>query len=337
MLILENHSLKELNTFRIAACAKSFVRVSTTGELLTLVDTPSFREGNPLILGGGSNMLFTADYNGLVVQQITRGRHVIDEKDGKVFLKVMAGEPWDELVGYCVQNGWGGLENLSLIPGHVGSSPIQNIGAYGTELRDHFHSLEAIDRNTGKKMTFTGPDCCFGYRESFFKGEGKNRFVIASVTFALDSKPVVHTHYGELERELKSKGIKEASIADVREVVCDIRKRKLPDPAVIGNAGSFFKNPVVTMKRYRQLKKAFPGIVAYPEQKGTKLAAGWLIEQAGWKGFRKGDAGVHDKQALVLVNHKNATGMDILRLATEIQQSVRLKFGVPLQPEVTII
>ncbi len=337
MLILENHPLKDLNTFRIAAYAKSFVRISTTEELLSVIDTPSFRESNHLILGGGSNVLFASDFDGMVVQQTTGGRHVLDEKGGKIFLKVLAGEPWDELVAYCVENGWGGLENLSLIPGHAGSSPIQNIGAYGTELREHFHSLEAADKKTREIKTFTASDCRFGYRHSFFKGDGRNRYIIMSVTFALDSKPVVRTHYGELDRELKNKGIKEASIADVREAVCNIRKRKLPDPCLVGNAGSFFKNPVVSTKQYHRLKKDFPDIVAYPEQKGIKLAAGWLIEQTGWKGFRRGDAGVHDKQALVLVNHQHATGKDILQLATDIQQSVRLKFGVSLQPEVTII
>ncbi|MFP4065515.1 MAG: UDP-N-acetylmuramate dehydrogenase [Bacteroidales bacterium] len=240
-------------------------------------------------------------------------------------------------MAFCVENGWGGLENLSLIPGQAGSSPIQNIGAYGVELKDHFHSLRACCKETGKVMTFNREDCGFAYRSSFFKGKGKDRYIILSVTFGLDRNPVIRTDYGGLQGELKSMGCSHPDIADVRAAVCRIRESKLPDPEVTGNAGSFFKNPVVPKETYHQLKNKHPGIVAFTESNGMKLAAGWLIDQAGWKGYREGDAGVHPKQALVLINHGKASGIDILNLASRIQDSVRERFGVKLEPEVNIV
>ncbi len=337
MIIKENHSLGNLNTFGIEACARGYVEVSTKESLHELLSDNKILSGSHLILGEGSNILFTDDYEGTIIRMMIKGREIVGRKEGQIFLKVMAGEVWDDLVAYCVDRGWGGLENLSLIPGQVGSSPIQNIGAYGTELEAHVDSLEAYDKQEGKLTVFNHEDCQFSYRNSYFKSSGKHRFVITSVTFKLDEEPVINTHYGSVAQELEKMGISNPTISDVREVVCSIRRSKLPDPDVLGNAGSFFKNPVVSVKNYQVLKTNYPELVAYPAGKDMKLAAGWLIDKAGWKGFRQGDAGVHDKQALVLVNHGKATGKEILSLAYNIRDSVKEKFGVTLEPEVNIM
>ncbi len=337
MHIHNNYPLGDLNTFGIRVFAREFARVSSEEDLYPLMDHPAIRHGRHLVLGGGSNMLFTDDFDGVVIQMATTGKQVTGEEDGKVFLEVKAGESWDGLVAYCVDRGWGGLENLSLIPGQVGASPIQNIGAYGVELREYFHSLTALDKRSRERSTFTAADCRFGYRNSFFKQEGKDRYIILSVTYRLDTRPVIRTRYGQLADELAKTGNALPTISDVRQAVCRIRRSKLPDPEVLGNAGSFFKNPVVSTNFFRQLKERHPGVIAYPEGDRMKLAAGWLIEHAGWKGYRQGDAGVHDKQALVLVNHGKATGKEMLQLASAIRQSVYEKYNITLQPEVNII
>ena len=337
MLLQESYPLKHLNTFGMDVSARYYAEITSRDDLSVIFDDPGFAANPHLVLGGGSNLLFRGNYDGTILHIRLRGKEIVAENKDNVFLKAAAGEPWDELVAFCVENGWGGLENLSLIPGQAGSSPIQNIGAYGVELKDHFHSLEAWCKKTGEVKIFNREDCRFAYRNSFFKGEGKGKYIILSVTFYLDKNPVIRTDYGGLLRELESMGCSSPDIADVRTAVCKIRKSKLPDPEITGNAGSFFKNPVVPEKTYRQLKKTHPGIVAFPDSGGMKLAAGWLIDQAGWKGYRDGDAGVHPKQALVLINHGEATGTDILNLASRIQESVKKHFGVTLEPEVNIV
>ncbi len=337
MQISENHPLKSLNTFGIDTHANYYTELHDQDALQALhADTSVFREKH-LVLGGGSNILFSRDFIGTVIRIKFGGKEVIDRNEGHVFLQVQAGEHWDNLVAYCVSKGWGGLENLSLIPGQVGSSPIQNIGAYGVELENTLVSLEAFDKETGKTVTFTHDDCQFGYRTSYFKSSGSDQYIITSVTFRLDEHPKLNTRYGSVSEELNKMGVSSPTIADVREAVCRIRRSKLPDPEELGNAGSFFKNPVVSEKAFRTLKNEYPQIAAYPTAQGIKLAAGWLIEQAGWKGYRQGDAGVHDKQALVLVNHGDATGKDILDLAGRIRKSVQTRFGVSLEPEVIIV
>jgi len=253
-------------------------------------------------------------------------------------VKASAGENWHEFVTYCVNEGFGGLENLSLIPGNVGSCPIQNIGAYGVEVKDSFHSLEAIDLQTGELVVFSNEECRFGYRDSIFKRDLKGKFAIWSVTFELKLNPVVHIEYGAIKQELEAMGTGNPGIADVSNAVCSIRQKKLPDPEVLGNAGSFFKNPTVDQKFAEKLVESFPKMVFYPTGADRiKLAAGWLIEQCGWKGHREGDAGVHENQALVLVNYGNATGSNILTLAHRIQNSVYERFGVKLDMEVNVI
>ncbi len=334
MLKQSNYPLKALNTFGIEAYAREYVEVHSKEALLSLFHK---NPGKHLILGGGSNLLFSGDFNGTVIRIAIKGMKVTDTLTGKILLEVAAGENWDDLVAYCVEQNWGGLENLSLIPGQVGSSPIQNIGAYGVELKDHFHSLIAFDKENKRFHVFDKEACRFGYRDSFFKQEGINRFIITSVTFALDPQPTPRTTYGSLASELAAASTSTPDIQAVRKAVCNIRRRKLPDPQDIGNAGSFFKNPLVSRKSYLSLKKKFPDIVAFDDTKGKKLAAAWLIDRAGWKGYRRGDAGVHDQQALVLVNHGKASGREIIHLANTIQQSVFEKYGIKLEQEVNII
>ncbi len=290
-----------------------------------------------LILGGGSNLLFRSDFNGLVLKNELKGIDVVHEDDSYVYLRAAAGENWHELVQYTVKRGWGGLENLSLIPGCAGAAPMQNIGAYGVELQDVFWSLEAFHLAEKTTVHFSKADCAFGYRESVFKNKLKGQFVILSITLRLQKIPIFHTSYGAIRQELDRMGVNGLSVSAISQAVINIRQSKLPDPAVIGNAGSFFKNPVVDMATHDRLKTEYADIPAYPQSDGTvKLAAGWLIEQCGWKGFRRGDAGCHEKQALVLVNYGNATGSDIFALSEEILQSVFSRFQVKLEREVNI-
>lgn len=338
MLIKKNHSLKKFNTFGIEVSARYFAEVETLEKLRQVFERFPSDTTPHLILGGGSNLLFTGNFSGIVIKVSIKGIEVIDENDREVVVKAAAGEDWDEFVNHCVSKGWGGLENLSLIPGQVGSSPIQNIGAYGVELKDCFEQLEAYEKSTGEICTFYSGDCRFGYRDSYFKREGRNRFVILSVCFRLKKKDYgLKLGYGAIQSEISKQGISDPTIADVREVVCSIRSSKLPDPAITGNAGSFFKNPVVDQQQFEALIKEHPAIVAFPDKGGMKLAAGWLIEQAGWKGYRKGDAGVHPLQALVLVNHGTSTGTEIMHLSEKIKASVFERFGVELDTEVNII
>jgi UDP-N-acetylmuramate dehydrogenase len=297
-----------------------------------------------LILGGGSNILFTKDYDGMVLKNEISGIKVLHEEPAYVYVKVGAGENWHSFVLHCIDLHWAGVENLSLIPGNVGAAPMQNIGAYGVELSSVFLSLEAFHLKEKKIVTFTAADCGFGYRESVFKNKLKDQFVILSVTFKLKKQPVFHTSYGAIEQELEKMGVKELSIKAISDAVISIRKSKLPDPKEIGNAGSFFKNPSVSKEKSQILNSKFQAINGHENVDGTvKLAAAWLIEQCGpeygtsWKGYRKGDAGCHSKQALVLVNYGNAQGKEIYDLSEEILQTVKEKFGIILEREVNIV
>jgi UDP-N-acetylmuramate dehydrogenase len=289
------------------------------------------------VLGGGSNILFTHDRNGWVLKNEIPGIEKINEDENHVYVAVGAGENWHKLVLHSIENDWAGLENLSLIPGNTGASPMQNIGAYGVELKDVFFELEAWHLNDKTLVKFSAADCAFGYRESVFKNKHRNQFVITKVVFRLNKTPQFNISYGAIKEELEKAGVTTLTIRAVSDAVVRIRKSKLPDPAVIGNAGSFFKNPEVPAEQFEQLKTAFPSIVGYPATVGNvKLAAGWLIEQAGWKGFREGDAGCHAKQALVLVNYGAAKGSEILSLSEKIKDSVAEKFGVVLHTEVNV-
>lgn len=336
MQIQENFSLRQYNSFGIDARAQFFAPFHTLEELQAL--TERSQSAKRMILGGGSNILLTSDVEGWVLKNEWQGIAEVGETDSEIFVKAGGGENWHSFVQYTLARNWAGLENLSLIPGNVGAAPMQNIGAYGVELKDVFNSLEAFHLQDGEVHTFTAGDCRFGYRESIFKKELKNQYVILSVSFRLRKEPVFHIEYGAIRQELEKMNVQELSIQAIAQAVINIRSSKLPDPAVIGNAGSFFKNPSVPPDRFTQLQEKYPGIVGYLNDDGTvKLAAGWLIEKAGWKGFRKGDTGVHALQALVLVNYGNATGKDIYDLSEEILQDVQRKFSVTLEREVNIV
>lgn len=336
MKILENFSLKKYNTFGIDASSSFFTEVSSVDEikeaLLKWKDSPR------LILGGGSNILLTKDFPGIVIKINLKGIGIEKENKNFIYVKSAAGENWNEFVQYCVSRGYGGVENLSLIPGNVGAGPMQNIGAYGVELKDVFYELEALNIETLEIEKFNNAECKFGYRESIFKHEAKGKYIILSVTLKLNKVPVFNTSYGAIEEELKAMNVHELSIAVISRAVCNIRKSKLPDPTQIGNAGSFFKNPVVSREKYEALQKEFPTIPGYKNSETEiKLAAGWLIEQCGWKGVTTGETGVHKKQALVLVNYGNAKGKEVYDLSQKILDSVKEKFGVLLEREVNII
>jgi len=335
-MIHENYSLKKLNTFGIDAYAHFFSTINNLDELRAICDEDVFKENNRLILGGGSNVLFTRNYNGLVILNRFTGIEKVNEDNNYVYLKAAAGEVWHNFVTYSVNNNWGGLENLSLIPGCVGAAPMQNIGAYGAEIKDTFYELEAFEIATQKIKIFTNKSCEFGYRESVFKNKAKNQFIIISVTFKLAKTPLFNTSYGAIGQEIE-KMKAEVSVKTISQAVINIRKSKLPDPTKIGNAGSFFKNPVISLDMFNRIKDQFPNIVSYPSGNEVKIAAGWLIEQCGWKGYREKDFGVHQNQALVLVNYGNSTGSEILNLSEKIIQSVFNKFDVTLEREVNIV
>ncbi len=337
MEIKENISLRKFNTFAIDVQAKYFASFNSIEKLQGILLLPNFQHESKLILGGGSNMLFTKNLNALVLKNEISGIEIVEEDDQYVFLKAGAGIAWHELVMYCIRHQFAGVENLALIPGSVGASPMQNIGAYGVEVKEVFHSLEAIHINSKEKVVFTKSDCEFGYRESVFKHALRNQFVISSVTYRLLKKPKYNISYGAIGKELEAMGVQELSIASIAQAVMNIRNSKLPNPELMGNAGSFFKNPELPKTQFDVLKIEFPGIVGYMnETEKVKVAAGWLIEQCGWKGYRKGDAGCHDKQALVLVNFGHATGTEIYNLSEEIISTVTAKFGILLEREVNI-
>lgn len=333
MQIHQNISLKPYNSFGIDVKAKYFSDFSSVDELQELLGYDC-----RLVLGGGSNILFTKDVDGLVLKNEIGGIERVKEDEEFVFLRAGAGVHWHQFVLYCVDQNLGGVENLSLIPGNVGASPMQNIGAYGVEIKEVFEELEGFHLNDKALVHFSNRDCEFGYRESVFKRKLKNEFVILNVTCKLRKHPLFNTSYGAVNQELEQMGVKELSVQAISQAVINIRSSKLPDPKLIGNAGSFFKNPQIPDSNFKQLQSAFPSIVGYTLENGdVKLAAGWLIEQCGWKGYRRGDAGSHAKQALVLVNYGNATGKEVFELSEEILQSVKAKFGVELEREVNII
>jgi UDP-N-acetylmuramate dehydrogenase len=335
--IQQNISLKNFNTFGIDAKAKYFVEINHEDELTELFMDLQWQQTGRIVLGGGSNMLLINDYEGLVIRINIRGiEHRINHND--VFMEAGAGEVWNDLVNFCVARDYAGIENLSLIPGSVGASPIQNIGAYGGELKDVFDSCKAFEIATGKFKTFTKADCRFGYRDSIFKTELKEQYIITSVKFHLSLIPHINLKYGAIEQELTNRHITSPTIKDVSRVVSHIRVSKLPDPSTIGNAGSFFKNPVISADEFHILQTNFPDVVNYPTDSGhIKLAAGWLIEQCEWKGKIVGNTGTWKNQALVLVNHGGATGQEVYSLSSQIIDSVYTKFGVMLEREVNMI
>jgi UDP-N-acetylmuramate dehydrogenase len=338
MNIQRDVSLKGLNTFGIDAKASYFGEFHSVAELQNLIANPDFQKMEKLILGGGSNLLFTRDFEGLVLRNRVMGREILEQNDEFAYVRAGAGETWHDFVLFCIDNGFGGLENLSLIPGTVGAAPMQNIGAYGVEIKDTFAYLEALHINDGKIQTFDKEACRFGYRESVFKKELKAQFIITSVVFRLNKKPQFNTSYGAIKTTLDEMGIKDLSIKAISDAVCHIRRSKLPNPAEIGNAGSFFKNPEIPERQYEALKVKFPEIPSYKTSPGmVKVPAGWLNEQCGWKGKVLGQTGVHKNQALVLVNYGNASGAEVKKLSEDIRASVKEKFGIELEVEVNII
>lgn len=337
MEIVSNYPLKNHNTFGINANAKEFAAVHTINELTEVLKE---NKGKKLfILGGGSNMLLTKDIDALVIHIDLKGKEVVSENDTHVHLKAMAGENWHEFVLYSIEHNYGGLENLSLIPGNVGTTPIQNIGAYGMEIKDTFVSCEAMDIETQQIVTFTKEECEFAYRESIFKGRLKNKYIIVSVTFNLTkTNHKINTAYGDIAAELTKNGITIPTIKDVSNAVTAIRQSKLPDPKELGNSGSFFKNPIITKEEFEKAYILHPQMPHYTvSDTEVKVPAGWLIEQSGFKGKRFGDAGVHAKQALVLVNYGNATGQELLNLSKNIQETVYNNFGIRIEAEVNVI
>ncbi len=335
MNIQQNISLKEYNTFGIDVTAKRFVSVESFYELQEVIK----QEKDIFLLSGGSNMLLTGDIEKLVVHVNIKGISIDAESESHVNLTVNAGEDWHQFVLWCLDQNYGGIENLSLIPGNVGTCPIQNIGAYGVEVKDVITKVEGIDIATGKRIEFSNEQCLFGYRNSIFKNELKGKCVLTSVSFRLTKKNhILNTSYGAIEAELNTQGIASPTIKDISNAVIKIRQSKLPDPKEIGNSGSFFKNPVISTDHFEKLKEAYPNIPSYPiSEQEVKVPAGWLIETAGFKGKRFGDFGVHKKQALVLVNYGNASGKDIYKLAQEIQQTIQNTFGISLEIEVNVI
>ena len=338
MVIHENCSIKKLNTFGVDVSARYLAELDSAVEFKELLSTKLFANMPRVILGGGSNVLFLANFTGIVIRNNIRGVEIISETADHVIVKAGAGMNWHELVLWSIEKGYGGIENLSLIPGSVGAGPIQNIGAYGVEIKDVFRELEALKIEGLEIVKFDGEQCKFNYRDSFFKNEGKGRYIITSVSLKLSKKPDFNTKYGAIDEELKRMGIAVISLKAVSDAVCNIRRSKLPDPVILGNAGSFFKNPVVELNVYEKLLSAHPDLVSYSHsKKQRKIAAGWLIEQSGLKGKREGNAGVHEKQALVIVNHGGATGQQIFKLSEMIMHAVKEKFGIDLEREVNII
>jgi UDP-N-acetylmuramate dehydrogenase len=332
----QNHPLKNLNTFAIDAKAKYFVSISDSKDLLEIIDNDIFRQNKHFILGGGSNVLFNSDFDGLVIHMDNLGIEIIDYHDEFVYIKANAGVVWDDFVGYCVENGFGGVENLSLIPGKVGASPVQNIGAYGTELKEIFYEAEIFNLKTKKSEIYNLKMCNFGYRDSIFKNELKNNAIVVNVILRLKTDPVLNLAYRELGNRMNV--FKNPTIKDVRKTVIAIRSEKLPDPAITPNSGSFFKNPVIDKKIVDKILILHPELKTFPADEGKiKLAAGQLIELCGLKSNQEGKVAVHPNQALVIINKRNASGNEIVEFSKNVQKSVYDKFGVVIEPEVNII
>lgn len=337
MELQEHVNLRQLNTFHIPATTRYFVNVQTLRDLKEAIAFAQAKQLPFMLIGQGSNLLFRDDYPGLIIEMNLHERTLLETRDREVLVRAGCGEVWHDFVRYCLDNDWYGLENLSLIPGTVGAAPVQNIGAYGVELAQRLHSLQALAIDTGELHYFSNEDCEFGYRTSIFKQGLRDRFIITSVTFCLSTTPMVDIHYGALKNALTDVKPEKITPRLVSDTVCRIRRSKLPDPGRLGNAGSFFWNPLVSDARLVELKSDFPDIVAWPEGERMKIPAAWLIEKAGWKGHREGDVGVHQDHALVLVNHGDASGEQLYQLAMKIRDSVLERFGIELKPEVRII
>jgi len=337
-LLTKNYSLKNLNTFRVEAKAKLFAEISSDEELVELICDKKNNQEEKVILGGGSNILFIKDFNGLVIKVSISGINVIEENDQSVLIEAGAGVIWNDLVKYCVENNYGGVENLTLIPGKTGAAPIQNIGAYGQELSDTFYSLDGVHTESCEKKTYTKNECRFSYRSSIFKEELKNKFIVSSIRINLSKNQKPNTVYKTLQEYLSKKDITNPSIKDMSKAVEVIRRQRLPDPTKIGNAGSFFKNPEVSKDTFNKLKSEFNDVISFQtDSEKVKISAGWLIEKSGWKGKRAGDVGTSADHALVICNFGNATGSEILEFAMRIKEEVANKFGITLEEEVNIL
>jgi len=335
-VIQENVSLLSLNTFHLDIRARYLVDLENVKQTTDFLTSGQSNLGPKFILGGGSNVLFVTDFKGIIIRPLMKGIETIGENEDFVWLRAGACENWDSFVAWCVARDLGGIENLSLIPGSVGASPIQNIGAYGVEIKDSVHLVEAVNMSTGEPVILHGKDCRFGYRDSIFKHELRGKVIITHVVFKLNKKHNLSIGYADLEKEMK--GHSGATIQTVREAVISIRRNKLPDPDDIGNAGSFFKNPVLPAGSIKNLEKKYPGMPVYPvNREYIKLSAAWLIDKCGWKGKKAGNTGTYEKQALILINRGGATGREILKLAREIQESVRGQFGLNLEMEVNVV
>ena len=334
-----NVSLKSYNSFGFDAVAKQFAEINEVNDLQTLIKSGELQKHKTLILSGGNNVLFQEEvFDGLVIYINTKGIEILRENENEVVVRAQAGEDWPDFVRFCVGKGWHGLENLAHIPGKVGAAPVQNIGAYGMELKDSFMQCAAIDLTDGETKIFTKAECHFGYRESIFKGELKGRYVITTVDFLLKKEAPLHLEYGNIKAYLEQNGNENPTLQQLHDAICAIRDSKLPDVKQIGSAGSFFKNPVIEMEQFEALLKEYPTMPHYDEPNGmVKVPAGWLIEQAGWKGWRNEHVGVYNKQALVLVHYGGGKGCDIVELAHKIQDSVEKKFGIRISPEVNFV
>ncbi|MCO6460132.1 MAG: UDP-N-acetylmuramate dehydrogenase [Saprospiraceae bacterium] len=332
-------SIKGLHTFGCEVQAEGLIEINTPEDLFTLYQKGFFSENKWLLLGGGSNVLFKNDFNGSILLNCIKGKEIRESGQDSVVVRFGSGEVWHEVVRWSLNNGFNGIENLSLIPGTIGAAPIQNIGAYGVELKDVFRSLQAFDTITGEVVSMQKEECRFGYRDSVFKHELKGRMIIISVSLELRKDGLTSVGYGDILKTMERYGLRPPyKPADVSKAVIEIRQSKLPDPAILGNAGSFFKNPVISSAHFEKLKVDFPDLPGYPDNRGeVKVPAGWLIERCGFKGKRYGSVGCHEKQALVLVNYGNGTGEEIIQLSREIQEAVRLKYKVDIYPEVNII
>jgi len=338
MTILENYSLKGHNTFGIEVKAKNFVEIENEDELVEFLKTKTDLKKNPFIIGGGSNLLFTKDYDGTILKYSGKGINVIEKSGDNVFVKASAGVVWDDLVKYCVENNFYGIENLAMIPGTVGAAPVQNIGAYGVELKDVFESLEGCNIETCEKVKFRKDECRFGYRDSIFKNELKGKIVVTSVVFKLGMEKTFHMSYRALKDCFKPEEIEDLTLEKVSDTIRKIRLSKLPDTEVYGNAGSFFKNPEITYKEFLRLEEKYPDLVFHKIGENCfKIPAGWLIEKCGLKGKKIGNVGTYKHQALVIINFGNANGEEVRKFAEKIQKDVFRKFGIEIQPEVNIL
>jgi len=338
MKILTNHPLKNYCTFGIDVKAKMFAEINSAEDVSELLRNEKFTNEQKLILGGGSNLLITKDFDGLICKISISGISVVEEDDQNVLIEAGAGVLWDDLVKYAIENNYGGIENLTLIPGTVGAAPIQNIGAYGQELAETFQSLNGIFIKTGEMRTFTKDECKFGYRDSIFKNELKNKIIIISVRLRLNKNPKAQLSYQEVQNGIENQNIINPTIKDVSNLITKIRRAKLPDPKELKNAGSFFKNPVISVEKYEGINETYPDLKCYPvDNDNVKIPAAWLIEKCGLKGKRKGNVGTHKKQSLVIVNYGGATGNQVLEFATEIRESVDEVFNISLEYEVNII